>query len=269
MQARTILGSLTANAFDQPAGTRDRTGASVIDGIDVRTAAIFILGAIIIVSFQSFGKVGFYDDHLAQRFDGHRLSPMFAYVYWFLSGVGWLFVLPVVVIALTPGMSLREFGLGLGDWRFGVRAAAVLYGIMVPILALASFRPNFVDYYPMSGFVRAEIATYTDAGGFSHLSPFLLYEACYALYFIGWEFFHRGFLTVGLSRVFGWYAILLVTIPFAILHVGKPMPEAYGAIVASVVLGWLAIRTRSSWYGFFVHASVAITMDVFAVLHQV
>ena len=98
---------------------------------------------------------------------------------------------------------------------------------------------------------------------------FLIYEAFYALYFVGWEFFHRGFLTIGLSRAFGWYAILIVTIPFAILHVDKPMPEAYGAIIASVVLGWLAIRTRSSWYGFFVHASVAVTMDVFAVLHQV
>ena len=269
MQARAFLGSLTATAFEHPAQARDRVDARAMPAIDVRTAAVFVLGAIIIVSFQSFGKVGFYEDHLAQHVDGYRLSPMLGYVYWFLSGVAWLFVLPVAIIALTPGMSLREFGLGLGDWRFGLGAAAVLYAVMVPILALASFRPNFVDYYPMSDFVRSEIRLYADVGGFSHLSPFLLYEACYAAYFIGWEFFHRGFLTVGLSRVFGWYAILLVTIPFAILHVDKPMPEAYGAIVASVVLGWLAIRTRSSWYGFFVHASVAITMDVFAVLHQV
>lgn len=269
MQARTFFGSLTAATFDAPASPRTTAQTGILSGIDVRTAAIFILGAVIIVSFQSFGKIGFYDQHLAQSFDGHRWSPMFGYLYWFTSGVLWLFLLPVLIIALTPGMSLRDFGIGLGDWRFGVPAAACLYLAMVPVLALASFRPNFVDYYPMSDFVRSEVSLYAGGSGISHLAPFVVYEGFYAMYFIGWEFFHRGFLTVGLSKVFGWYAILIVTIPFAIMHVDKPMPEAYGAIVASVVLGWLAIRTRSGWYGFFVHASVAITMDTFAALHQI
>jgi membrane protease YdiL (CAAX protease family) len=58
-------------------------------------------------------------------------------------------------------------------------------------------------------------------------------------------------------------------VPFGILHAGKPMPEACGAIIASVVLGWLAMRTRSSWYGFAPHASIAITMGLLAVAHQV
>jgi hypothetical protein len=268
MQARSVIGALTTIP-DEASRTRTPERERLIAGIDVRTAGIFIVGAIIIVSFQSFGKIEFWDDHLGERFDGRTWSPMYGYLYWFISGVLWLFLLPVAIVLLTPGLSIRDFGLGLGDWRFGVPAGACLYLIMVPILAAASFRPNFVDYYPMSDFVRGEIVLFGDGDGFSHLAPFLVYEAAYAAYFIGWEFFHRGFLTVGLSKIFGWYAILIVTIPFAILHLGKPMPEAYGAIVASVVLGWLAIRTRSGWYGFFVHASVAITMDAFAVLHQV
>jgi membrane protease YdiL (CAAX protease family) len=268
MQARSVIGALTTLPTDSTAA-RSPERESILAGIDVRTAAVFIAGAIIIVSFQSFGKIGFYEDHLAARFDGQAWSPMFGHLYWFASGVLWLFVLPLLIIVATPGLSVRDFGLGLGDWRFGLPAAVCLYLIMVPVLAAASFRPNFVDYYPMSEFVRDEVALYAGGAGVSHLAPFVVYEAFYAAYFIGWEFFHRGFLTVGLSKVFGWYAILIVTIPFAILHLGKPMPEAYGAIIASLVLGWLAIRTRSGWWGFFVHASVAVTMDVFAVLHQV
>jgi hypothetical protein len=267
MQARSVIGSLTAIPSASTTQRADRE--TILSGVDVRTAAVFIIGAVLIVSFQSFGKVAFYEDHVARHFDGYSWSPMFAYLYWFLSGVLWLFVLPLLIIIATPGLSIRDFGLGLGDWRFGAPAAAILYLVMAPVLAAASFRPNFVDYYPMSDFVRSEVAAYANGAGLSHLAPFFVYEAAYAAYFIGWEFFHRGFLTVGLSKVFGWYAILIVTIPFAILHLGKPMPEAYGAIVASVVLGWLAIRTRSGWWGFFVHASVAVTMDVFAVLHQV
>lgn len=233
------------------------------------SVVVLVLGAIIIVSFQSFGSAAFYERHFTSAFDGWPRAPLYNYLYWFASSFAWLFLLPVAIMIAMPGRSLREFGLGLGDWRFGLRAAGALYAVMLPVLALASFRPNFIDYYPMSAWVRGEIAVYASDGGASHLSSFLIYEGAYASYFIGWEFFHRGFLTLGLERVLGWYAIFVVTIPFAVLHVGKPMPEAYGAIVASIVLGWLAIRTRSSWYGFALHASIAVTMDVLAVLRQV
>jgi membrane protease YdiL (CAAX protease family) len=110
---------------------------------------------------------------------------------------------------------------------------------------------------------------FADAGSRAGLLTFLIYESAYALYFVGWEFFHRGFLTIGLQPVFGWYAVFIVAIPFGIMHVGKPFPEAYGAVIASIVLGWLAIRTRSSWYGFFLHAGIAVTMDTLAVIQQV
>src|SRR5262245_35324555 len=173
MQARTLFGSLTAATFDTPASSRTAARTGILSGVDTRTAAIFILGAVIIVSFQSFGKIAFYDEHLAQRFDGYGWSPMFGYLYWFTSGVLWLVVLPLAIIAVTPGMSLRDFGIGLGDWRFGVPAAACLYLAMVPVLALASFRPNFVDYYPMSDFVRNEVTLYSNGAGFSHFTPFL------------------------------------------------------------------------------------------------
>jgi membrane protease YdiL (CAAX protease family) len=237
--------------------------------LDRTAVAILLLGAVIIVSFQSFGSVRFFEAHFDARFDGWPGAGMYGYLYWFGSSLAWLFVLPVAIVAAMPGRRIREFGLGLGDWRFGVRAAALLYAAMLPVLALASFRANFIDYYPMNGWVRGEIQLYAAGGASGHLLAFVMYELAYAAYFVGWEFFHRGFLTIGLEPALGWYAVFVVAIPFGLLHVGKPMPEAYGAIVASLVLGWLAIRTRSSWYGFALHAAIAMTMDALAVLHQV
>ena len=235
--------------------------------IDPIVAAIAIGGAAIIVSFQSFGSVAFFEQHFEARVGAASFAGMYAYLYWFASSLAWLFLLPVLVLVLLPGQRLGDYGLGLGDWRFGLRAVLLLYAAMLPVVALASFRPNFIDYYPMSGYVRDQIGGRPDGAGHA-LGAFAIYECAYAAYFIGWEFFHRGFLTIGLSRVIGWYAVLVVAVPFAILHVAKPMPEAYGAIAASLVLGWLAIRTRSSWYGFGLHASIAVTMDVLAALHQ-
>jgi membrane protease YdiL (CAAX protease family) len=57
-------------------------------------------------------------------------------------------------------------------------------------------------------------------------------------------------------------AILIPVAPFAVMHLGKAEPEALGSIVAAIALGVLALRTRSFWYGFFVHGAVAVWMDV-------
>lgn len=250
-----------------PAFARDE--ARPLGTLDRGVVLTMVAGALIIVTFQSVGKTGWFNDHLAQFVAGWPREPLYPYLYWFGSSALWLFLVPVALIALMPGVSLSRFGLGLGDWRFGLHAAAVLYALMLPVLAAASFAQNFTDYYPMSAWVRGEIAMFADSGVRAGLVSFLIYEAAYALYFVGWEFFHRGFLTIGLERTLGWYAVFVVAIPFGIMHVGKPFPEAYGAVAASIVLGWLAIRTGSSWYGFLLHAGIAVTMDTLAVVQQV
>jgi len=274
MQKNTLVSAITAVALEQPRSGQARAAVHDVPRasaprLDATTVVVLLLGAVIIVSFQSFGSAAFFRAHFASHVDGWPKAQEYDFLYWFGSSLAWLFALPVLVVTILPGRRPRDFGLGLGDWRFGLRAALAIYTVMLPILALASFRPNFIDYYPMSDWVREEIRLYAGGGSNGQLTSFVVYEAGYAVYFIGWEFFHRGFLTIGLEPVLGWYAVLVVAIPFGILHVGKPMPEAYGAIVASLVLGWLAIRTRSSWYGFALHASIAVTMDLLAVAHQV
>jgi membrane protease YdiL (CAAX protease family) len=50
------------------------------------------------------------------------------------------------------------------------------------------------------------------------------------------------------------------------IHFGKPFLETLAAVLAGIVLGTLALRTRSIWSGFLIHVSVAISMDVAALL---
>ena len=63
-------------------------------------------------------------------------------------------------------------------------------------------------------------------------------------------------------------AIWVMTIPYVMVHYGKPYLEASAAIVAGVVLGSLAMRTRSIYAGFLVHGTVAILMDVLALYRR-
>ena len=53
-----------------------------------------------------------------------------------------------------------------------------------------------------------------------------------------------------------------MAVPYCMIHYGKPYLEANGAIVAGIVLGSLAMRTRSIYSGFLLHISVAVGMDL-------
>jgi membrane protease YdiL (CAAX protease family) len=177
------------------------------------------------------------------------------FIYWFLSSNMLFVALPLFIAAFIPRVRLAELGWGLGDWRYGLKAFTVLFLGMLPFVIGASRSPSFAREYPMAG------------GANSSWTAFFTYEICYALYFIGWEFIYRGVLANGLYPRFGAAAILLPAIPFAIMHAGKPEAEAYGAIVAAIVLGVVAVRARSFWYGAALHAAIAITMDVIALTH--
>jgi hypothetical protein len=69
-------------------------------------------------------------------------------------------------------------------------------------------------------------------------------------------------------RGLGSGAIFALTVPYCMMHyAGKPYAEKMLSIAAGVALGSLAARTRSVWTGFFVHATAAFLMDVFALAH--
>lgn len=57
-----------------------------------------------------------------------------------------------------------------------------------------------------------------------------------------------------------------MVVPYCMIHFGKPWPEALSSIAAGILLGTIALRTRSIWIGFFIHESVAFSMDLVALL---
>ena len=82
------------------------------------------------------------------------------------------------------------------------------------------------------------------------------------------EFFYRGFCLFRFERLAPGFAIFIMVIPYALLHIHKPFPEAMGSIVAGLVLGALALKSRSIWPGVLIHCTVAFCMDWFALIHS-
>lgn len=76
------------------------------------------------------------------------------------------------------------------------------------------------------------------------------------------EIFYRGGMLFTLERRLGPLAVYVVLPPYVLDHLGGPPAEVLASIIAGVILGHLALVTRSVWPGFAVHASCAVTVDL-------
>lgn len=179
---------------------------------------------------------------------------------WELWGFAWwsgwrLFgyvILPMIVLALLPGEKIRDYHISPKGFFKHLWIYVVLFACILPAVYLASQTNSFRNTYP---FYRM-----------ANRSSFDLWtwEAFYCVQFLSLEFFFRGFLLQGLRRSLGANAIFVMIVPYCMIHYGKPMPETLGAIGAGLILGTLAMRTKSIWGGVLIHVGVAVTMDVLA-----
>jgi membrane protease YdiL (CAAX protease family) len=131
----------------------------------------------------------------------------------------------------------------------------LLFVLIAPVVYLASLTKGFQETYPF--YKQANRSTF----------DFWAWEMMYWAQFLSLEFFFRGFLLQGLRRALGSGAIFVMIVPYTMIHYGKPMPETFGAIFAGIILGTLAMRTKSIWGGVIIHIGVATMMDVLAVGH--
>lgn len=161
-------------------------------------------------------------------------------------------IIPIIAIVCLRGVRLRDFHVSLRGFFRHLWVYVLMFALILPAVIEASMTQSFRHTYP---FYRL-----------ANRSSFDLWswEVLYAIQFISLEFFFRGFLLQGLRRAFGSGAIFVMIVPYCMIHYGKPLPETLGAIGAGVILGTLAMRTRSIWGGVLIHIGVAITMDMLA-----
>ena len=222
--------------------------------LSLQPLVVLAAAAVCLTLIQVFGTKG----SLAEVAPSIRAHPSYALwnlMYW----VGWCIagyaLLPALVVALLPGERLASYGVSLRGYFRHLPVYLLLFAAVAPLIIIASFGESFQHTYPF----------YDDAGrSWRH---FLLWEALYGSQFAALEFFFRGFLLFGLCRYLGVYSIFVMIVPYCMIHFTKPFPEILGSIVAGLILGTLALRTRSIWGGITIHALVATSMDLLALWH--
>jgi membrane protease YdiL (CAAX protease family) len=172
---------------------------------------------------------------------------------------GWRHVSAMVLLMILPlgvcaalGFRVMDLGLSVRHSRREFLLVLVLWAAFLPVVWLFSSTDSFVRTYPR--LPQAE----------HDMMLFFLYEGFYLVKWVAWEFFFRGFLLFGFHRDMGSRAVLFSTVPFVLMHIGKPEAEVFASIAAGFILCWIALRSRSIWPGVLLHWLVATSMDFFA-----
>jgi membrane protease YdiL (CAAX protease family) len=152
-----------------------------------------------------------------------------------LSSIGRLVLeggVPLLIILLVFRDRPSRYGLAIGDWRAGLAIAIGGCMVMMPIVLGAVRLGGLAAYYAPQEASVADVFLTT------------------ALEVIPAEFFFRGFLLFALLRVIGPIAVVIATLPFAFIHLGKPEIETLSTLVGGLLYGWLDWRTGSVlWSG--------------------
>ncbi len=198
------------------------------------------------------GHHSFYTEHLPPG-SLPGMSPAWeAHCWQFLAALLCMGLLPLAWWRLAERRPLAEVGLSLGDWRFGLKFLALAIPVLAVPLYINAGSPAFQAEYPLAGAVVG-----------SSWRSFLAWQACYAVYYLAWEFFFRGFWQLGQKRHLGLLgAMALQASASTLLHIGKPEGETMAAVLAGLVFGLVALRSRSFLYVFLLHWYVGAATDL-------
>ncbi len=225
------------------------------DAIDRRTVAVLLLVTASLTAQEYLGDRNIMDKVFPHASRSAHWGQLYGFAWW----AGWrvlgYLVLPWIAIQFIPGVRVRDQHLSVRGTVQHLWLYVCLFLAVFPLVVLASRTAAFQETYPFYKLANRSRA------------DLLWWESMYAAQFLSLEFFFRGVMLSCLRRVAGANAIFVMIVPYCMIHYGKPMPETIGAIGAGLILGTLAMRTRSIWGGVMIHVGVAVSMDLLALGH--
>jgi uncharacterized protein len=203
-----------------------------------------------------FGSARFFREHFGARFASDPWADWYPYLYYHVAALVLIGLIPLAGLRFGFGVRLRDVGLTLGDWRFGLKAVGILVVLVTPILIVNSYDAAFQREYPL-----------TKLAGLS-LGTWVLWELTYLIYYVAWECYFRGTLLFGLAPRFGVAGALgFQTAVSCLVHIGKPFGEIFAAAPAGFLFGALALRTRSVLWPLLFHFYLGAVTDVLCYVH--
>ncbi len=209
-------------------------------GLDLPVRATVVVVAVILLVIFDFQRT-FIPDALVRYDRDPDMQRLQA-----LSRVALFLCVPLLIVVAGFRDRPSRYGLGPGDWRWGLGLGLLGCAVMTPIVLVLSGAPDFRAYYapsdePLPGLLTTNL-----------------------LDLVPTEFLFRGFLMLALARLFGPVALVVALFPFTFTHLTKPEAELLSTFAGGAVYGWLAWRTGSIWWGALAHVYIVTLVIVAA-----
>jgi len=223
---------------------------------DMHLYILLLSAPLLLTLYWYYGNADFFLRMIPVLQSGYP-GDIYSHIMQFAAFFLLTFIVPVLYIKLYRKESLSAYGVQIGDGRFGLRFVLIAVPfIVVPLIYIAAGMPDIRAEYPLARVL------------FERREWLFWYELAYVIfYYIAWEFFFRGFLLFGIKKYWGAMpAVLIQTISSCLIHLGKPDGEILGSILIGILFGAIALRTRSVWYVFILHAAIGVLTDLFVLL---
>jgi len=196
---------------------------------------------------------------LAQLIGTYHASSLIVGNYFYLL---WVIVRIVLPLGVLVALNIPLSRIGLGVPRFDPLTRKLVIGAAIVLVAA------FGGIYFFKGYFTFYSSAFTEPGGGSY-GRFVNFMIFTSSTLTGWEFFHRGFILMGIyyilterdgipADVAARIAIAAVWVFEVVFHFIKPELEAVGLLVGSPLLSWLALRMGSIWVPFLLHFLVEL-----------
>lgn len=162
------------------------------------------------------------------------------------------YLLLPIIVALVLGFRPKDIGITMGDRKKALRYIYLLFAAAIPFMIIGSRMDSFQTYYPRFYY--------------SDWVEFVAWEIRVGLLMFATELFYRGFLMIGTKKSLGRWAILLQAVPYAYVHMGKPMLEVYYSFFAGLAFGYVDYESKSIFPSFFLHWTTSILFDILCTL---
>lgn len=194
-------------------------------------------------------------DFFAKTFPNTENLDYWKYIYHNFMPLVLFFALGILFVKFVLKADIKDFGLGLGDIKAGLKICLILTPVMILAGLTAVWDKGMSSTYPLARYVINAPAGFV-----------ALYYVSYTAYYVGWEFLFRGIGIFSFKKDNALVAIAVSTMISALIHssiagFGKPMAETLSAIPAGIVFGYTAYKTRSVWYSFYLHVLVGFSTD--------
>jgi len=224
---------------------------------DTRKFLIISLIVTVIYTIYNFqGSAKYFRTHIYNSIHLLRVQA-YSYYYQFSMAFVRLGIIPMLIVRFGFKERLEEYGIKIRKPLISLLIALLGILFVTPFTYFGAKNRDFISVYP---FVK---------NSFGSIENFAIAEFFYFLYYIGYEFFFRGFLFMGIRKHIGdWEAMGVSLMATVLLHVDRPEGEMAMAILAGIVFPIIVKKMKTLWPVILIHAYTGISLDYWIILNS-